>query len=96
MPIVPFSRNARNTLGQSDPVPPPMDWGLMAAAQMHSEGRLIDKYSALPMSDNIDDRRTSKPAGDHVDDAAEAAALRTIRSVKGRGDPEIPDPMNGM
>lgn len=47
MPVVPFSRSA--VAGNAGPQgsrtqlrePPPEPWALMAAAQMHSEGRLV-------------------------------------------------------
>jgi hypothetical protein len=44
MPIVPFSRapQAGGQKGGIPPAPPPFDWALIAAAQMHSEGRLIE------------------------------------------------------
>lgn len=88
MPVVPFtSRSAPAGLGQkgADLPPPPLDWALIAAAQMHAEGRLIDPKSRLPLSTNIEDRRGSnKPEGDHVDDAFEAAADQTRHSVLNR------------
>jgi hypothetical protein len=94
MPVVPFAKGgARASGATADMTPPPLDWALIAAAQMHSEGRLIapDKYSKLPASSNIEDRRgTNQPEGDHVDDAAEVAALRTRRGVLSRGsNPEV-------
>jgi hypothetical protein len=43
MPVVPF---VQRPPGQALPGPPPDDqWTLMAAAQMHSEGRLIERTS---------------------------------------------------
>ena len=43
MPVVPFSRNAAaGNAGPQGSLPaPPEPWALMAAAQMHSEGRLV-------------------------------------------------------
>lgn len=80
MPVVPFTSRRPGADGSIAPAPPPLDWALIAAAQMHSEGRLIDPKSRLPMSSNIEDRRTEKPEGDHVDDAAEIAAVRLARA----------------
>ena len=38
MPVVPF---APSTTSAPRPTPPDEPWALMAAAQMHSEGRLV-------------------------------------------------------
>lgn len=87
MPIVPFFSRKPSADGSIAPTPPPLDWALIAAAQMHSEGRLIDpnKYARLPASENVEDRRgTNQPEGDAVDEAAETAALRNVRSVTNR------------
>lgn len=53
MPIVPFSRSAPEGVRQKDEVvtPPPLPWALIAAAQMNSEGRLIE-----PKQDLDDDK----------------------------------------
>lgn len=87
MPIVPFSSRKPGADGSIAPTPPPLPWGLIAAAQMHYEGRLLEVRGAdkLPASTNIEDRRgANKPEGDHVDDAAEAAADTTRHSVLNR------------
>lgn len=56
MPVVPFN-NAQAATPKL-PQLPPEPWALMAAAQMHSEGRLIE-----PQKDN--DERISSPARNH-------------------------------
>lgn len=87
MPVVPFTSRKPGADGSIAPTPPPLPWGLIAAAQMHSEDRLIEVRGAakLPASVNIEDRRGEhQPEGDAVDVAAEAAALRTVKSVTNR------------
>ena len=41
MPVVPFTSQPKGPNGRPLPTPPAEPFALMAAAQMHSEGRLV-------------------------------------------------------
>lgn len=41
MPVVPFIQPAKGANGKPLPTPPAEPFALMAAAQMHAEGRLV-------------------------------------------------------
>lgn len=53
MPVVPFvAGNAGPQAGTTPaPQPPPEEWALMAAAQMHAEDRLVEKAPDVPAID---------------------------------------------
>ena len=52
MPIVPFTAGRPSTPLADLRPPPDETFALMAAAQMHSEGRLIPPQSQMPFPDN--------------------------------------------
>jgi len=68
MPVVPFVQAAPQQ-GFQLPGPPPDDqWTLMAAAQMHSEGRLIDKASWEWSDNNVTGGRVTDSMANDLSD----------------------------
>lgn len=64
MPVVPITQARIKPKGLPDVPPPSEPFALMAAAQMHAEGRLIKTgmdASQFHQSDNIEDRRNDPP-----------------------------------
>jgi len=68
MPVVPFVQAAPQQ-GFQLPGPPPDDqWTLMAAAQMHSEGRLSDKASWEWSDNNVTGGRVTDSMANDLSD----------------------------